>query len=275
MDKEEIYKIIEEANKFNTRFNITHSESYTMATIATAMLKRCYPLAFQNIQKELLKEKGEDTMGTTQTMSIHAALGELKKLNQRIDNKNRSLLLIGAKKKSNDKVVTTDYTREQFEEKVRAELESHEADVTRFGRIKAAVVLSNAVTKLLVGTKEMTVAEAIETKSTIKYKKDLLSRMKSKRREIYSSVEMYNERVENNLDNQLASLGVKDKNSSAAENLSSFMDQYRNQNAWEVIDPLKLDERITALEEEILEFETNVDVALSQSNALTTITIEV
>lgn len=275
MDKEEIYKIIEEANKFNTKFNITHSESYTMVTIATAMLKRCYPLAFQNIQNEILKEKGEDTMGTTQTMSIHAALGELKKLDQRINSKNRSLLLIGAKKKSADKVNSTDYTKEQYVQKVEAELQSHEADVARFSRIKSAVVLSNATTKLMVGDREMTVAEAIETKSTIQYKKDLLARMKSKRREIYSSVEIYNDKVEYNLDNQLASLGVKDKNSAAGENLASFMEQYRNQNAWEVIDPLKLDEKIAALEDEILEFETNVDVALSQSNALTTITIEV
>lgn len=275
MDKEEIYKIIEEANKFNTKFNITNSESYTMVTIATAMLKRCYPLAFQNIQNEILKEKGEDTMGTTQTMSIHAALGELKKLDQRINSKNRSLLLIGAKKKSADKVNSTDYTKEQYVQKVEAELQSHEADVARFSRIKSAVVLSNATTKLMVGDREMTVAEAIETKSTIQYKKDLLARMKSKRREIYSSVEIYNDKVEYNLDNQLASLGVKDKNSAAGENLASFMEQYRNQNAWEVIDPLKLDEKIAALEDEILEFETNVDVALSQSNALTTITIEV
>lgn len=273
MTKEEIYKIIEDANKFNTKININNSESYTMATIATAMLKRCYPLAFKNIQKEILEEKGEDTMGTTQTMSIHAALGELKKINQRLNSK--SLLLIGAKKISNNKVASTDYTKEEFETKVAAELQSYMDEVKRYNRIKSAVVLSNATTELMIGSQKMTVAEAIETKTTIQYKKDLLARMKVKKRDVYSTVQMYNEKVENNLDAQLLGLGVKDKNSSIADNLSAFMDQYRAQNAWEIIDPLKLNERIEELENEILEFETNVDIALSQSNALTNITIEV
>lgn len=214
-------------------------------------------------------------MGVTQTMSIHAALGELKKLNQRIASKNKDLILIGAKKRSNDRVVSTDYTKDQFETKVKAEIQSYLDDVKRYSRIKSAIVLSNATTKLMIGSKEMTVAEAIETKTAIQYKKDLLARMKLKRRDIYSTVELYNEKVENNLDAQLMSLGVKDKNSTAGESLSSFMEQYRAQNAWEVVDPLKIDEQIKELENEILEFETNVDVALSQSNALTTITIEV
>ena len=51
------------------------------------------------------------------------------------------------------------------------------------------------------------------------------------------------------------------------------MEQYRLQNSYEVVDPLKIDELIAKLETEILDFKTNVDVALSESNALTMIEI--
>ena len=57
--------------------------------------------------------------------------------------------------------------------------------------------------------------------------------------------------------------------------LQEAREQYRSQNGWDIIDPLKIDDLIAKLEEEILNFETNVDVALSQSNALTYITIEI
>lgn len=51
MTKEQIYKTINDANRFNSNFNITHSESYMKSVMLTAMIKACYPLAFINTQK--------------------------------------------------------------------------------------------------------------------------------------------------------------------------------------------------------------------------------
>lgn len=51
------------------------------------------------------------------------------------------------------------------------------------------------------------------------------------------------------------------------------MEQYRNNNSWENVDPLNLKEKIDVLEQRIFDFETNVDVALSVSNATTFIEI--
>ena len=210
-----------------------------------------------------------------QNMSVHAGLGELKKIKQRLTNSIENGLYLGCKKKSAEKVSGTDYSNEEFCTRVKADMQSTTDLMKRYGAIKSAIVLSNATTNLSVGTEEMTVAEAIEYKKTIEYKKQLLKILKDKRNNIFSQVALYNERVENNLDNQLISLGVQDKNSSAAKNLENFMEQYRSQNGWDIIDPLKIDDLIAKLEEEILNFETNVDVALSQSNALTYITIEI
>ena len=209
----------------------------------------------------------------TRKMSVHAGLGELKKIKQRLNSNISYGTYIGSKKKAANKVLDTDYTVEEFNTKVKAEMQSIEDELRNFTNIKNAIVISNAITKVTVGNNEMTVAETIEMKKLIEYKETLLSVLKRKRNNVFSNVASKNERVEENLDNQLASLGIKDKNSKASDDLAPFMEQYRLQNSYEVIDPLKIDELIAKLETEILDFKTNVDVALSESNALTMIEI--
>lgn len=213
-------------------------------------------------------------MTTIRNMSVHAALGELKKIDQRIGTKIRKASFLGAKKLSADTVDMTTLSESKFEEKVKEEMQSIQDLMDNGAAIKQAIVLSNAVTKLPIGSKEMTVAEAIETKRTIGYKKELLSRLKSAKNTVMSKVEMYNESVEDNLDRQLAALGANKDKSNSSKDLVPFMEHYRNQNSWKVVDPLGIDELIEQLEDEIVEFETNVDVALSESNALTIISVE-
>lgn len=206
-------------------------------------------------------------------MSVHAGLGELKKIKQKLNSNISYGTYIGIKKLSADKILNTGYTVNDFNAIVKAEMQSIEAELKNYINIKNAIVISNATTKVTIGSVKMTVAEAIEMKKIIEYKEELLNVLKSKRRTAFSTVAEKNEKVESNLDNQLASLGVKDKNSKVSEDLAPFMNQYREQNAYTVIDPLKIDDLIAKLEMEILEFKTNVDVALSESNALTTIEI--
>ena len=108
-------------------------------------------------------------------MTIHAALAELKKLDQRINRAIRNGRFVGTIKgqKWNEKVQNTVETREEFKVTAKAAFDSATDLIKRRNEIKRAITLSNATTKTKVGEKEMTVAEAIEMKTSIEYKKHL------------------------------------------------------------------------------------------------------
>lgn len=60
--------------------------------------------------------------------------------------------------------------------------------------------MSNAVTKVVICGNEMTIAEAIETKSSIKHLQTLLNTMKSQFAEATRSIESINARARRDLD---------------------------------------------------------------------------
>ena len=195
-------------------------------------------------------------------LTIHAALGELKKLDQRINKSISEGTFIGAKKKSAANVLGTSYSEDRYEETINSSMQS------------ISSLIANATTKLTVGKEEMTVAEAIERKSSIEYEKTLLRKLKNDRDNVVAQVNRQNERVEEQLDTQISVLTANSKDkASSLTNLTGFIKEYRDQNSYELINPLDIDKVISELEERILDFETNVDVALSNSNALTKITI--
>lgn len=202
-------------------------------------------------------------------MTIHAALGEIKKLKQRIEKGTRDAVFIGNMKKSADTVNGYAHSKEDFKTIVSANYQSLNDLIKEINKIKSAVTLSNATTNLTVGTEVMTVAEAINRKEFIEFEKALLRKMKSQYENVIAITTRRNEDVEDNLNDQITALVGKDPK--AKDNLVGFMEQYRNSNSWENVDPLNLKEKIDALEERIFNFETNVDVALSTSNAITTI----
>ena len=55
--------------------------------------------------------------------------------------------------------------------------------------------------------------------------------------------------------------------------MEAITEVFLKNNPVELVDPLKIGEKIAALEEELSDFEENVDVALSEHNAICTIEI--
>lgn len=204
-------------------------------------------------------------------MTIHAALGELKKLDQRIKKTTVDAKFIGYMKNSAEKVVSTNLNEEEFKTAAIASHQSITDMIKERNAIKSAVTISNATTNVKIGDVDMTVAEAIEMKTSIQYKKELLKRMSDQYSSVIVSLNYKNEDMEENLDSQITALTGKDNK--AIANLDGFMEQYRAANGWKDVDPLGLKDKIDTLEKEIADFETNVDVALSTSNATTYITI--
>jgi hypothetical protein len=205
-------------------------------------------------------------------MSIHRGLAEIKMLDKRIERSIQSVL-VGSKKKSADNVHNTTLNKDKFVETVKANYQSVNDLIDRRTKIKRLIVLSNATTQVEVGGVTYTVAEAIENKKIIEDKKKLLNQMVTQYNSHMVNVTRQNERVESNLDEQIQVMLGSDKQNKTSS-LDGFIEQYKAQNEWELVDGLNIQDEIQKLQTEIEEFESNVDFVLSESNAITTIEIE-
>jgi hypothetical protein len=201
-----------------------------------------------------------------QIMSITQALAELKLLDKRLNKALDNVTWAQVKTKSNP--VDT----EKFTRTVQADFQSFTDLSKRRDAIKRAVVTSNATTRVKIGTWEGTVAEAIEYKTSIFYKRRLLEVMKG---QLYNAKEQFKhqqEAVDTRLEKLLHSELGKDVKTSP-ETITALTNTFRENNKVELVDPLDLGTRTRDLEEEIESFETNVDWVLSETNGKTQITI--
>ena len=100
---------------------------------------------------------------TTEKMTVHKALCELKTLDARIQKSIQQGTFVFANKHSNNKVAGVSINT--YSEEIRAAYQSAKDLIARRDAIKRAVTLSNATVKVTIGGKEYTVAEAIEMKN--------------------------------------------------------------------------------------------------------------
>jgi hypothetical protein len=137
-------------------------------------------------------------------------------------------------------------------------------------KLKIEIVKSNAKTLVKIGTQEYSVAEAIERKRSIDFEKNLLSRLQQQKTDSKTQMENHDAVVKSKLDRLLEVEFGKDVKSNV-DNVNTISKSYLENNKMILIDPFNIDERIKELENDIDEFEKNVDFTLSESNAKTTI----
>ena len=210
---------------------------------------------------------------TVETMNIHKALCELKLLDARIIKAINACSFVDTKKVIVDNI--RGKTSEQFKQTERDLLQSAEDLMARRTAIKRAVVLSNATTKVQVGGVEYTVAEAIEMKNHgMDGKRMLMTRMAQRMSSVEMAVDTHNAGAEAEADRYTASC-LNGKEANAAE-IAATRDHRLKSAQIELVDavPNGIRNYIAKLEKEIGDFTTEVDAALSTSNATTMITIE-
>jgi hypothetical protein len=207
-------------------------------------------------------------------MTIHQALVELKTLDKRISNAIMEGGFVTANKHSNTKINGIPVS--EFCSDVESRYQKITDLICRREAIKCAVVQSNAITAVTVGGKTYTVAEAIEMKNNgLKGKIALLNQLtsdynQSKRIADRANGDELERRAEEHVRNLVGNTDMK----GATEEAKRAREEFIKNQTMELVDPLNVREKIEGLNEEILSFTTNVDSALSVSNALTTITIE-
>jgi hypothetical protein len=212
-------------------------------------------------------------MATVEKMTIHKALCELKILDSRINNAISSARFCLANKHSNEKV--NGVTVEEYQETMKASYNKASDLIRRREAIKRAVVLSNAKTIVKIGGKEYTVAEAIEMNNHgIDLKLQLKNAMKKQYDSAMTAIISKNSVVDDKATEYVVGLFGQKESKTANEEYEKARKSYIEANTMELIDPVNILEKIEALEVEIADFTTEVDSALSVSNALTEITVE-
>lgn len=206
-------------------------------------------------------------------ISITRALSELKLLSSRIDRAINESSFIIAYKKSSKKVNNID-TPDEFSNKAKADYQSINDLIERRRQIKSAIVGSNAKTNVTIAGKEMSVAEAIERKSSIVYEINLLASMEKQYTNVLVTAQRNNELVQGKLDDLLNNtLGKENRQKAIIDEVEAISKPYLEQNQYDVLDVLKLGDKIKTLKDNIDLFNMEVDFILSESNTLTKIEI--
>jgi hypothetical protein len=211
---------------------------------------------------------------TTETMTVHKALAELKIIGDRINSAISSSVFVKANKHSNEKI--NGVSVDEFKRQIQSNWDKVSDLIKRRNTIKRTVVLSNAITKVKVGNEEYTVAEAIEMKNSgMQYKKNLMTILNQQYIQAIQIAEKENgETLQQKAENYVLGLYGSKEGKTAIDEIENTKKQFITNNTFELIDPIKVREKIDTLEVEIAEFESEIDAALSVSNAITEITIE-
>ena len=199
-------------------------------------------------------------------ISISQALAELKLLRKRIQTATSNSIFATLKKKRDLLDV------QRFTSDAQASYQSYKDLLNRYNSIKAAIVLSNATTRVSIAGTEYTVADAVERKKTIEMEKNMLHLMQMQfdkvKNDYDSHTSLENTRVERLIQTELG----KDSKTNV-EVITQLSETFLAQNRAEIVDPLNLAKEISALNKTIEDFETKVDWILSESNGRTMITV--
>lgn len=212
-------------------------------------------------------------MANTERMTIHKALAELKLLDNRITSTINNGTYCVANKHSNEKIKGVSV--EEYKKVMQGDYDKATDLIKRRNAIKRAVVLSNATTKVKINDIEYTVAEAIEMKNHgVEFDEIMLQELQKQYLKAQAEILKQNgkeleERAEKYV---VGAFGSKEGKVNSDEYEKARM-QFIKANTYELVDPIKILDKINALEENINAFKAEVDAVLSVSNAITEIEI--
>lgn len=211
---------------------------------------------------------------TTETMSVHKALAEKKLLDSRINKAIVEGIFCAANKFSNEKIGGVPIA--DYEKVIQGSWDKADDLIKRMSAIERAIVISNASTKVIISGKEYTVAEAIWMKNHGMEKwQGVLNVMQRQYKQAQVEINRQNGAdLEARADQYVTAIyGQKDGKTNTAD-IEKVRADFLKANTYELLDPIHILDKIEELEKKISDFMSEVDAALSCSNALTQITIE-
>lgn len=210
----------------------------------------------------------------TQKMTIHRALAELKLIDSRIEKAIGAIKPTGVMVKG--KLVDGFHKKEDFENDAKAKFQSVTDLIKRKTTIKSAIVKANGVTDVTIDGKKMTIADAINYKVVIIFRKQLITALNREHNIAKAKFTTENERINNvALENAKIMIGKQgdDRVKPTDTDVKNIVEPFVERNELHLVDPLEVDKLIETLEKEVSNFEVEVDAVLSEINAITVIEI--
>lgn len=205
--------------------------------------------------------------------SITRALNELKLLDSRINRAISESKL--ASIQIGKKLIDGHITPEQYEASAKASIAAIEALIARRDEFKSKIVKSNAITEVVFPSgRKMTVAEVIERKTSIIYRKNYLNNMRIQYNSAVNALQREQQTVKLNLEKRIENiLGKGDALKGKDAEIEAITKSFMAENEPKLVNPVNLQVLIVKLTEEIEEFENEADFLLSESNTRTDIEI--
>lgn len=207
-------------------------------------------------------------------MVVTEALTERKLLRKRIEKATTSGyffgVVIGDKKTPHNKVFANQETESA---KIQSTFDTVRSLQNKYYALVAALVNSNANTTLVIGSKEMTVAAAIEYKESIVMEKALIKEMTRQLTDTSATVRTLDNRANADIQEKLKVMhSTADASKVSEDDFNNVHNPHMAQFKPLLHDPLQLVEWIDTKSTELDEFEAAVENALNVKNATTEIT---
>ena len=201
-------------------------------------------------------------------MTIHRGLAELKLIDARIEKQILEIEPTGIYQKG--KLVNGFIREEDFRNSAESKLQSATDLIARKNKIKSAIVKANGQTDVSIAGKSMTIADAINYKASVKFKKSLIASLLNKHRAKLSEFNKNNEIINKNAQALLeAAVGKDNAKTAAKETVDAIQKPYLEANEFHLFDPVGVASLVEKMEKEVSDFEAEVDAVLSEANSVT------
>lgn len=204
-------------------------------------------------------------------MEVARALSELKLIKKRMEKALEGVSFFGVS--TGGKPVNGYTSNDEFIQKAQSAFDSYRALAERYSAIKSAIAVSNATTKITVGGKEMTVAEALERLRNLPQEEYFLMKLKGDYNMAVSFQERKNTEANEKLERFLTSTYGSKEGKLTEEQYNAVAEPFLRQFTATLVHPEKMKEKIDELENDLETFKAEVHYALNRSNAVTLIEV--
>ena len=203
-------------------------------------------------------------------MTIHRALAEVKMYDSKICELMDCVYICTAKKRATK---LYGLSPEGLQMNMKSNLQSLKAIIRNRQILKSAIAASNERTEVVIGGEKMTVLEAIERKAFLATYKKIISKLKTQYLTASSEWDRSENLFQAGLEKYINS-AVGSSATVAPELIQTLTESYKSLNEMTMIDPCNLSGVIAEMEKYVNDFSTEVDYALSESNAITLIEVD-
>ena len=216
----------------------------------------------------------------SEKMLVTQALDERDLLVSKIGDKINKIKTVDTKKRNEEKTIDARVTVDEFGSSSQSAYQQIMDLIERYQRLDAAIIASNAASKVTTSYGEFTVAGAIALRNRLRgmglyedeanFESKLAEILEKQYAAAVQTAEFKNKTLDSQAENMRLSILGKDSKLKDAKPLE-VVDTYVRENTTEIIDPLDSQAKAHALREKADSLITELDTQIKVSNATTTI----